>query len=111
VKADLLDAEWKAGDFCNWVFQRPTRVSGFEVEEPAGGELVSIKVGIEEQMLAGPVPLIELVQWWPDGVPESPSAGWKIGRLALPAQPPGQVLGVTLRNFRGRLRPFGIQVP
>jgi len=112
VKADLLDAEWKTGDVCNWVFQRATRVSGFEVEEPAGAELVSIAVGVEEQLLAGPVPLIALVQWWErDVLTESPVEGWKIGRLALPAQQPGKVLRVQLQRFRGRLRPFGVQVP
>jgi len=111
MKADLLDAEWQTGDSCRWVWQRATRVSGFELEEPAGGELVSIVVGVEEQMMAGPVPLIELAQWWPQGVPESPAAGWKIGRIALPSMRAGIALQVTLQNFRGRLRPFGVQVP
>jgi hypothetical protein len=110
LKADLLDAEWKAGDVCEWVWQRVTRVSGFEIEEPAGGELVSIMVGDEEQLIAGPVSLVDVAQWWPQGVPESPAPGWKLGRLALPAQPIAQVLHVVTRNFRGRLRPFGMQV-
>jgi hypothetical protein len=106
-----LVAEWKSGDAMRWVWQCPTRVSGFEVEEPAGAELVSIAVGNEEQLLTSvPVALMNLVQWYPHGVPESPDPGWKIGRLALPAQPPGVVLYVVTRNFGGRLRPFGMQV-
>jgi hypothetical protein len=55
--------------------------------------------------------LIDLAQWWPQGVPESPAPGWKIGRIALPVMRPGQVMRVVTRNFRGRLRPFGMQVP
>jgi hypothetical protein len=110
LKAPLLEAEWKRGDVCAWVWQQPTRVSGFELEDGAGGELVSIMVGNEEQLMAGPVSLIQLAQWWPQGVPEAPEPGWKIGRLALPAQPAGQVLHVVTRNFRGRLRPFGMQL-
>jgi hypothetical protein len=100
-----LEAEWKTGDAMAWVWQCPTRVSCFEVEEPAGAELLSIIVGNEEQLLgAGPVPLIGLVQWSPE------REAWTIGPIALPAQPPGQVLHVAMRNFRGRLRPLGMQV-
>lgn len=107
----LLEAEWKTGDNCEWIWQRPTRVDGFEVEEPAGAELVEIIVGLEPQLVGGSISLIDLVQWWPKGVPASPDPGWKIGRIALPAQQPGSVLRVHLLRFRGRLRPFGVQVP
>lgn len=100
-----LEAEWKSGDVMRWVWQCPTRVSGFEVEEPAGAELVSIVVGNEEQLVGpGSVSLIGLVQWSPE------RETWTIGPLALPAQPPGVVLYVVTRNFGGRLRPFGMQV-
>jgi hypothetical protein len=107
---ELLDAEWKSGPACAWVWQRPTRVSGFEIESP-GGDLLSIMVGNEEQLMTGPVALMDLAQYWPQGVPESPLPGWKIGRILLPSMRAGVVLHVATRAFSGRLRPFGVDIP
>lgn len=108
-----LDAAWQSTrdtETVIWRFQRPTRAYGFEVQEPLGGDVLSIVVGFEEQIM-GPFPILSAVQFHRRGaITSSPDEGWKIGPIALPAFGPGKELRVRLVGFEGRLRPFGVQI-
>lgn len=107
-----LEAEWQSGELLFWQFQCPTSVDGFELREPLGGDLLSIRVGTEEQLVgAESVPLLAAAQFIRSGAySTSPEEGWKLGPLALPAMSPGVRLQVRLKGFTGQLRPFGRQV-
>lgn len=111
----LLNAEWQSGPTCSWTWQRDTRVSGLELDTDPTGELLELEVGRESQLMGfgigGGVSLVAIAQFWPRGaLTESPASGWKIGRVQLPAQREGIRLLVVTSGYRGRLRPFGVQL-
>lgn len=108
-----LDAAWQSTQDIEtvvWRFQLPTRVDGFEFREPIGGEVLSIVVGLEEQVM-GPFALVGAAQFLPRGsLVSSPAEGWKLGPIALPAFGPGTELQIRLARFAGLVRPFGVQL-
>lgn len=80
-----------------WMFQRPTRVTGFEIRGEGGGYFSSLRVGNEEQLVEPvPVPMTMLTNQ-PNG-------------LLLPALAPGVALTLRTQGFTGEIRPLGIQV-
>ncbi len=104
----MLEAEWQGGALMRWVFQLPTRVDGFEVEEPIGGELLLVQVAqlVQRERIV----LISAVEFYSFGVIQlSPARGWKLGPLNLQTVEVGAYLSVKTFAFRGRLRPFGCQ--
>lgn len=106
-----IDAEWKREPEMIWTWQAPTRVSGLEIDGKPHGQLISLEVGGEEQLMAGPVDVADLAQFFPAGaLLESPAPGFKIGRLALPSQHAGNSIKLVTVNFNGRMRPFGVQI-
>jgi hypothetical protein len=90
-----LEAEWQRGPVMVWTFQRVTRVHQFEVRGEVGHNMVSLVVGVRENLI-GPVPLAELGE---DRMP-----------IILDVQRIGTALLVVVDSNRVELRPIGEQV-
>lgn len=78
-----------------WCFQRPTRVTGFEVRDGNAGVALSVKVGNLEQLAVGEIPIMALT-YYPI-------------EISLHTVLPGMDFIVLTRDFEGELRPLGAQ--
>lgn len=80
-------------DFAVWYFPCSTRVTSFEIEGDANGEIHSIQVAQEEQL-----------------IDSMPIATLTLGPLMMPVINPSMAFRIHTKGFTGRIRPIGKQV-
>jgi hypothetical protein len=97
----FADAEWQSGAMVQWVFQRPTRITGFELRGNPGGSVLTLRVAQMTPFFcepaAGELPIAELTRPW-------------VG-FCLPVAEPGMILRLQLSKFVGEIRPLGFSLP